>query len=335
MACSSDDRPYQGNVGNTEVYSLGLAGAIAASPLIDSRQSGGARCARPALQTYWPYGRITVVPLSRRIRRRISNTLSVESTCGTGRPLSATIWSIERGLAARSPQAPAAPFRSAAVRPDGESPGRRRGARPRPAGRAPPTRRRPIRPASPRRGSSGGSRATLRLSTLPGTANTSRPCSIACRAVISAPLRSAASTTITPSDRPLMMRFRCGNVPASGCRARRRLADQGPVGGDLVGQLVVLRRIDVHHAAGQHGDGPAAGRQRAAMGGRVDAAGQAADDRQSGPGQAPASRSACRRPYCVPCRVPTMPMARASSGLISPRTNSTPGGSGISRSTRG
>ena len=35
-------------------------------------------------------------------------------------------------------------------------------------------------------------------------------------AVIRAPERSAASTTITPNDMPLMMRFRCGKVPANG-----------------------------------------------------------------------------------------------------------------------
>ena len=40
------------------------------------------------------YGRMTVVPLSRRIKRRISSTLMVESTCETGRPVSETIWSI-------------------------------------------------------------------------------------------------------------------------------------------------------------------------------------------------------------------------------------------------
>jgi len=37
---------------------------------------------------------------------------------------------------------------------------------------------------------------------LPGTANTSRPCSPANRAVISEPDRSAASTTTTPSEIP-------------------------------------------------------------------------------------------------------------------------------------
>ena len=40
------------------------------------------------------HGRTTVVPLSRRISRRISNTLNVESTCETGRPVSEMIRSI-------------------------------------------------------------------------------------------------------------------------------------------------------------------------------------------------------------------------------------------------
>ncbi len=44
----------------------------------------------------------------------------------------------------------------------------------------------------------------------PGTAMTSRPNSAASRAVISAPLRSAASTTTTPRDSPAMTRFRSG-----------------------------------------------------------------------------------------------------------------------------
>ena len=109
---------------------------------------------------------------------------------------------------------------------------------------------------------------------------------MACRAVISAPERSAASTTITPSDRPLMMRFRCGNVPPSGAMRGGDSLTKVAAGGDFVGQLVVLGRIDVQHAAGQHGDRAPAGRQRAAMGGGVDAAGQAADDRQARAGQA-------------------------------------------------
>jgi hypothetical protein len=45
----------------------------------------------------------------------------------------------------------------------------------------------------------------------PGTTITSRPCSSASLAVISAPLRSGASATITPRDKPLTIRFRSGN----------------------------------------------------------------------------------------------------------------------------
>ena len=53
-------------------------------------------------------------------------------------------------------------------------------------------------------------------SMFPGTANTSRPCSAAKRAVISAPLFSGASTTSTPQLRPLILRFRLGNVHFAG-----------------------------------------------------------------------------------------------------------------------
>src|SRR5262249_2301919 len=45
---------------------------------------------------------------------------------------------------------------------------------------------------------------------LPGTANTSRPCSPAKRAVISEPERSAASTTTTPSEIPEITRLQRG-----------------------------------------------------------------------------------------------------------------------------
>ena len=56
----------------------------------------------------------------------------------------------------------------------------------------------------------------IRQSIAPGTAKTSRPCSVARRAVIRAPDRSAACTTTTPSDSPDTIRFRCGNVPTVG-----------------------------------------------------------------------------------------------------------------------
>ncbi len=56
----------------------------------------------------------------------------------------------------------------------------------------------------------------VRARTLPGTANTSRPCSRACFAVIRLPLRLAASTTSTPSESPLIILLRMGKFLASG-----------------------------------------------------------------------------------------------------------------------
>ena len=50
----------------------------------------------------------------------------------------------------------------------------------------------------------------------PGTANTSRPCSMAFSAVISAPERSGASTTTAATLRPLRMRLRIGKRHPSG-----------------------------------------------------------------------------------------------------------------------
>ena len=50
----------------------------------------------------------------------------------------------------------------------------------------------------------------------PGTAKTERPCSEAIRAVMSEPLYSPASTTTTPSEIPLMRRFREGKFGALG-----------------------------------------------------------------------------------------------------------------------
>ena len=100
-----------------------------------------------------------------------------------------------------------------------------------------------------------------------------------------------------------MMRFRWGNVPANGDECGGCSLINAAAGRDQVGQLVVFRRIDVHHAAGQDAQRAAAGLQRAAMGGRIDPAGQAADDRQPGPGQAG------RQPFGLP-----QPVGRAVAG---------------------
>src|SRR5579884_551756 len=53
--------------------------------------------------------------------------------------------------------------------------------------------------------------------TLPGTANTGRPCARAYRAVISAPLSRSPSTTITARASPLISRLRRANCRRSGC----------------------------------------------------------------------------------------------------------------------
>ena len=65
-----------------------------------------------------------------------------------------------------------------------------------------------------------------RLSTGPGTAKTSRFCSIAWLAVESEPLRGVASTTTTPRQRPEMIRLRCGKRPGERPLAHRHLAER-------------------------------------------------------------------------------------------------------------
>src|SRR5207253_2521455 len=56
--------------------------------------------------------------------------------------------------------------------------------------------------------------------TLPGTPKTSRPNSMASRAVISEPLYWAPSTTTTPSGIPATMRLRIGKFSGAGCVPR-------------------------------------------------------------------------------------------------------------------
>ena len=67
-----------------------------------------------------------------------------------------------------------------------------------------------------------------RLSTGPGTAKTSRFCSIAWWAVTSEPLRGAASTTTTPRQRPEMIRLRCGNSSGERPLTHRHLGHDAP-----------------------------------------------------------------------------------------------------------
>ena len=78
------------------------------------------------------------------------------------------------------------------------------------APRRPPAAARATRAAGP------DSRPSRHPTDGPCAANTGRPCSRACRAVISAPLPTGASMTTVATLRPLMIRLRRGNVPLVG-----------------------------------------------------------------------------------------------------------------------
>ena len=114
----------------------------------------------------------------------------------------------------------------------------------------------------------------------PGTANTSRPCSSAIRAVISEPERRAASTTTTPTRQSGDQPVAAGKVAGARLPAERHFGDRGAVGQDGVGEAGMFGRIDAIVAAGQHGDGAAA--EARTMRGGVDAARQARDDGEAG-----------------------------------------------------
>ena len=99
---------------------------------------------------------------------------------------------------------------------------------------------------------------------LPGTANTSRPSSMASRAVISAPDRAAASTTTTARARPERILIAFGKVMASRRRAGWILGDERPLFGEFFGQLSMFGGIDAVGAGAPHrptrppgGEGPA------------------------------------------------------------------------------
>ncbi len=78
----------------------------------------------------------------------------------------------------------------------------------------------------------------------PGTAKTSRPHSLARRAVMSEPLRNAASITTVPRVMPARMRLRAGKCARERSGAHRPLAEQRPFVSHALGELGVLGRVD-------------------------------------------------------------------------------------------
>ena len=116
----------------------------------------------------------------------------------------------------------------------------------------------------------------------PGTAKTSRPSSSAKSAVISAPLRSLASTTTTAADSPAMIRFLAGKRHGAGSTPGPYSDDDQAGLGDVAGEPPVRRRVVAVDAAAEHGDGRPARVERASVRLTVDPPRQSADDHEPG-----------------------------------------------------
>ena len=144
----------------------------------------------------------------------------------------------------------------------------------------------------------------------PGTANTSRPCSAARRAVISVPERRAASTMTTPSEMPEMIRLRRGKSWARGSKPGGCSVTSSP--------LADLRAAARRARADRSMSMPPASTatvplsSAASCAARVDAAGKARDDDVAG-----ARRS--RRRTCGRASGRRPSLARADDGDDRPR----------------
>ena len=112
----------------------------------------------------------------------------------------------------------------------------------------------------------------------PGTANTSRPSSSARSAVISAPLRSRASTTTVAAARPATILLRAGKRHGAGATPGAYSATISPRRRDPARELRVRGRIVAVDPAAEHGDRRAARVERTAVRFGVDAACEPADD---------------------------------------------------------
>ena len=156
-----------------------------------------------------------------------------------------------------------------------------------------------------------------RLSAGPGTAKTSRFCSMAWRAVESDPLRGVASTTTTPERDPRDDPVPLGEEPGQRNLPHRHLAHERAGHGQGASELLVFRRIDRRQPVGQHGDRSAPRGDRTSVGRGVDAPGQARDDREARSGQRrrPAARPSALRKACSaasrPGRSPARPWPRS------------------------
>ena len=147
----------------------------------------------------------------------------------------------------------------------------------------------------PRAGSSGE----------PGTAKTSRPCSLAKRAVISEPDRRAASTTTVARLRPEMMRLRRGKSRPRGSHSIGISETTSAAFGDFLDEPRMFGGIWPSVAAGEHRD--RSGFERGAMRDGVDRRARVRKRRHSSrSARLRAIRSAKARPAAEALREPTI-----------------------------
>ena len=117
---------------------------------------------------------------------------------------------------------------------------------------------------------------------LPGTARTSRPSSIARRAVINAPDRAAASTTTVARDSPARMRLRSGKWCFRGGVPGGYSVISAPSTASSAANPACSRRVHGVGTGSPHRPTAAAGVKRAPVGLRIDAARHARDRDHSG-----------------------------------------------------
>ena len=171
----------------------------------------------------------------------------------------------------------------------------------------------------------------------PGMAKTSRPASPASRAVISepdsaAPLRRPACRGASPA----MMRLRCGKWAAQRRRARRKFRDDG-ARSRRCGRPAprCLARVHVVEPAAEHGDGDAAGGERAFVARGVDAEREPAGDGEPGAREAARrTRARCRarRRWDCGCR-PSRAAAQPSTRDVARARTARPARRAIARSS--
>ena len=172
----------------------------------------------------------------------------------------------------------------------------------------------------------------------PGTANTSRPSSSAKSAVISAPLRSRASTTTVAALSPATMRLRAGNRHGAGSTPGGYSDAISPLSADSARELAVRRGIVAVDPAAEDRHRRPAGLERAPVRLGVDASRQAADDddcRRRRARARAASPPATRRPSRPARRRRRRTSARAAPASEAPRRNRPGGGSWIAARSGG